>query len=43
MFTDGQPYSVIGLTVLGGKIVEINVLADPPRFSQLDRGAFLNG
>ena len=33
---DGKPVSVVGVTVRGGKIVEINVLADPERLSQLD-------
>jgi RNA polymerase sigma factor (sigma-70 family) len=33
---DGEPYSVGGMTVRGGKIVEIDILADPDRLSQLD-------
>jgi len=33
---DGQPFSVAGLTVRGGKIVEIDILADPERLRQLD-------
>jgi Sigma-70, region 4 len=33
---DGQPFSVGGLTVRGGKIVEIDILADPARLRQLD-------
>jgi RNA polymerase sigma-70 factor (ECF subfamily) len=32
----GQPFSVIGFTVRGGKIVEIDVLADPERLRRLD-------
>jgi RNA polymerase sigma-70 factor, ECF subfamily len=32
----GRPFSVIGFTVVGGKIVEIDILADPERLSQLD-------
>jgi RNA polymerase sigma-70 factor (ECF subfamily) len=32
---DGQPMSVMGFTVVGGKIVEINALADPTRLSRL--------
>ncbi|HJZ78218.1 MAG TPA: RNA polymerase sigma factor SigJ [Vicinamibacterales bacterium] len=32
----GQPFSVIGFTVAGGKIVEIDVLSDPARLRQLD-------
>jgi RNA polymerase sigma factor (sigma-70 family) len=33
---DGQPFSVGGVTVKGGKIVEIDILADPARLRQLD-------
>ena len=33
---DGEPYSVGGITVRGGKIVEIDILADPERLRQLD-------
>ena len=33
---DGQPTSVLGVTIRGGKIVEIDVLADPERLRQLD-------
>jgi Sigma-70, region 4 len=33
---DGQPFSVVGFTVRGGKIVEIDVLADPARLRRLD-------
>jgi len=32
----GQPVSVMGFTIAGGKIVEINLLADPERLSGLD-------
>jgi RNA polymerase sigma-70 factor (ECF subfamily) len=32
----GRPFSVMGFTVRGGKIVEIDVLADPGRLEQLD-------
>jgi hypothetical protein len=32
----GRPFSVMGFTVAGGKIVEIDVLADPVRLRQLD-------
>jgi RNA polymerase sigma factor (sigma-70 family) len=38
---DGQPLSVLGFTVAGGRIVEIDVLVDPARLSQLDL-TFLN-
>jgi RNA polymerase sigma factor (sigma-70 family) len=33
---DGRPFSVMGFTVTGGKIVAIDVLADPERLRQLD-------
>ena len=32
----GRPFSVMGFTVRGGKIVEIDVLADPVRLEQLE-------
>jgi RNA polymerase sigma-70 factor, ECF subfamily len=33
---DGKPFAVGAFTVRGGKIVEIDILADPERLSQLD-------
>jgi RNA polymerase sigma factor (sigma-70 family) len=33
---DGEPFSVGAITVRGGKIVEIDLLSDPARLSQLD-------
>jgi RNA polymerase sigma-70 factor, ECF subfamily len=33
---DGQPFSVGALTIRGGRIVEIDILADPERLAQLD-------
>jgi RNA polymerase sigma factor (sigma-70 family) len=33
---EGQPFSVMGFTIRRGKIVEIDVLADPARLRQLD-------
>src|SRR5262245_51587340 len=33
---EGNPFSVIGFTVRGGKIAEIDILRDPERLSQLD-------
>jgi RNA polymerase sigma factor (sigma-70 family) len=33
---DGRPFSIVGFTVSGGKIVEIDVLADPARLRQFD-------
>jgi RNA polymerase sigma-70 factor (ECF subfamily) len=32
----GQPFSVGAFTVKSGRIVEIDILADPERVSQLD-------
>jgi RNA polymerase sigma-70 factor (ECF subfamily) len=36
---DGRPFSVVGFTIAGGKIVEIDILADPERVSRLDLSA----
>jgi RNA polymerase sigma factor (sigma-70 family) len=36
---DGRPFSVIGFTIAGGKIVEMDILADPERLSRLDLSA----
>ena len=36
---DGRPFSVLGFTVAGGRIVEIDILADPERISRLDLSA----
>jgi RNA polymerase sigma factor (sigma-70 family) len=36
---DGLPFSVGGFTVRNGKIVEIDILADPERLARLDLGA----
>ena len=33
---DGRPFSVLALTVRGGRIVAIDILADPERLAQLD-------
>lgn len=33
---DGKPFSVGAFTVRGGKIVELDFLADPERLRQLD-------
>ena len=33
---DGRPFSVMGCTVSEGRIVEIDILADPERLAQLD-------
>jgi RNA polymerase sigma factor (sigma-70 family) len=33
---DGQPFSVLGFTIAGGRISEIDILADPARLSRLD-------
>jgi RNA polymerase sigma-70 factor, ECF subfamily len=34
--SDGQPFSVMGFTIVGGKIVEIDVLGDPARLRRLN-------
>jgi RNA polymerase sigma-70 factor (ECF subfamily) len=33
---DGQPFAVMGFTVVGGKIVEIDSIVDPARLRELD-------
>jgi RNA polymerase sigma-70 factor (ECF subfamily) len=33
---DGEPFSVMGFTVVGGKIVEIDAITDPERLRELD-------
>jgi RNA polymerase sigma factor (sigma-70 family) len=38
----GQPFSVMGFTVRGGKIVEIDILGDPARLRRLDLLSLLN-
>jgi RNA polymerase sigma-70 factor (ECF subfamily) len=35
---DGEPFSVVALTVRAGRIVRIDVLADPDRLRALDLG-----
>jgi RNA polymerase sigma-70 factor (ECF subfamily) len=35
-FRNGEPFSVGAFTVRGGRIVEIDFLADPERLNQLD-------
>ena len=39
---DGRPFSVMGFTVSGGRIVEIDILANPERLSKLDLSALDN-
>ena len=36
MASQGQPFSVMAFTVVRGKIVEIDLLADPGRLLKLD-------
>jgi hypothetical protein len=36
LFADGRPIGVFAFTVVGSRIVEIDVLADPGRLLQLD-------
>jgi SnoaL-like domain len=33
---NGKPFSVVGFTVRGGKIIEVDILADPERLRELD-------
>ena len=33
---DGEPFSVAGVTVRGGRIVELDFLVDPARLRRLD-------
>jgi RNA polymerase sigma-70 factor (ECF subfamily) len=35
-FRDGQPFSIAALTIIDGRIVEMNFLADPERIARLD-------
>lgn len=37
--TDGRPFSVVSLTVAHGRIVRMDILADPERISRLDLSA----
>ena len=39
----GVPRAIMGFTVAGGRIVEIDILADPERLSRLDLSAVLGG
>jgi RNA polymerase sigma-70 factor (ECF subfamily) len=36
---DGRLFSVVGFTIAGGKVIEIDILADPERLSRLDLSA----
>src|SRR5919197_372985 len=36
---DGRVFSVIGFTIAGGKVIEMDILADPDRLSRLDLSA----
>jgi RNA polymerase sigma-70 factor (ECF subfamily) len=36
---DGEPFSVMGFTVVGGRIVEIDAITDPERLRELDLAA----
>jgi RNA polymerase sigma-70 factor (ECF subfamily) len=37
---DGEPFSVMGFTVVGGRIVEIDSITDPARLRALDLAVF---
>jgi RNA polymerase sigma factor (sigma-70 family) len=39
---DGKVFSVIGLTIAGGKIAEMNILADPDRIARIDLSAVVS-
>lgn len=39
---DGQPFSVLGFTIASGKLVEIDILADPERLNRLNLSAIEN-
>jgi hypothetical protein len=39
---DGRPFSVLGFTIVSGKIVEIDILADPERLNRLDLSSIEN-
>jgi RNA polymerase sigma-70 factor (ECF subfamily) len=36
---DGRPFSVLAFTIAGGRVAEIDILADPDRLSRLDLSA----
>lgn len=36
---DGRLFSIVAFTIAGGKVVEIDILADPERLSRLDLSA----
>ena len=36
---DGRPLSVVAFTIAGGRVVEMDILADPERLSRLDLSA----
>jgi RNA polymerase sigma-70 factor (ECF subfamily) len=42
LFKDGRPLAVLAFTVVGSRIVELDVLADPDRISRLDLGGLLD-
>ena len=39
----GRPVAVIGFTISGGKITELNAITDPARLARLDLAAFYGG
>ena len=38
---DGRPFAVLGFTVAGGKIVEIDIVTDPEHLGQLGLDAVM--
>jgi RNA polymerase sigma-70 factor (ECF subfamily) len=39
VLVDGEPFSIMGFTVRGGRVAEVDVLADPDRIAALDLSA----
>jgi RNA polymerase sigma-70 factor (ECF subfamily) len=35
-YRDGKPFALMGITIRGGKIAEMDILSDPERLAQLD-------
>jgi RNA polymerase sigma-70 factor (ECF subfamily) len=39
VMVDGEPFSIMGFTVRGDRVAEVDVLADPDRLAALDLSA----
>ena len=35
VFVDDKPFSIVGFTIAGGRVVEMDILADPVRLARL--------